>query len=115
MSEVEIASLAGMFTTFISVIIFLIYLITNDKNSIERRAIRLAILSGVASVAAVIGAVVAIYYFVSPVISAFMWFPSIGLAAVAVWHASKLTYRLMGGGKESKDDQECRNGSPGGA
>ncbi len=115
MSEVEIASLAGMFTTFISVIIFLIYLITNDKNSIERRAIRLAILSGVASVAAVIGAVVAIYYFVSPVISAFMWFPSIGLAAVAVWHASKLTYRLMGGGKEPKDGQECRNGSPGGA
>lgn len=103
MSEVEIASLAGMFTTFISVIIFLIYLITNDYRPIERRAIRMAILAGVASVAAVIGAVVAIYYFVSEVIGAFLWFPSIGLAIIAVWHASKHTYRLMGGGITPQD------------
>lgn len=103
MSEVEIASLAGMFTTFISVIIFLIYLITNDDNPIERRAIRLAILAGVASVAAVIGAVVAIYYFVSEVLGAFLWFPAIALTGIAVWHASKITYRLMGGGKSSGD------------
>lgn len=103
MSDVEIASLAGVVVTLVSVIAFFIYLITDDHNPIERRAKRLAILAGVASVAAVVGAVVAIYFFVSEVIGAFLWFPSIGLAVIAVWHASKTTYRLMGGGKPSED------------
>jgi uncharacterized membrane protein (GlpM family) len=104
MSDVDIASLSGMLVTFASMICYLIYLFTNDNNPIERQAIRLAILAGVASVAAVVGTVVAIYYFVSEVISAFLWFPSIALAGIAVWHASKITYRLMGGGRSSEDD-----------
>ena len=104
MTEVEIASLAGIFVTLVSVVIFLTSLITNDYKPIERRAIRMAILAGVTSVVAVIAAVVAIYYFVSPVISAFLWFPSIGLATIAAWHASRLMHRLMGGGGQEPKD-----------
>ncbi len=103
MNDVEIASLAGAFVTLVSVIVLLIFLLTNDYHPIERRAIRMAILAGVAAMAAVGGTVVAIYFFVSEVIGAFLGFPSIGLSGIAVWHACKHTYRLMGGGMNSQD------------
>lgn len=102
MSDVENALLAGMFVSLASMLIFLIFLLTNDYKPIERRAIRMAILAGITAVAAVGGTVVAIYFFVSEVIGAFLGFPSIGLAGIAVWHAFKHTYRLMGGGMDSQ-------------
>lgn len=101
MSEIDIAVLSGLAVTVIPAILYFILLMTEDFSPIERRARRLAILAGVVSAGVIFGTTAIVYFRVSEVIGAFLMYPSMGLTGVAVWHASRITYRKMGGGQES--------------
>lgn len=103
MSEIDIAALSGMAVTIIPAIIYFILLMTKDYSPIERRARRLSILAVVVAAGVIFGTTAAIYFLVSEVIGAFLMYPSVGLTAIAVWHASRITYQKMGGGRESTD------------
>lgn len=98
MTNNDIAWLSGFAITLISAIIMFIMMMTEDYPPIERRARRLAILASVVTSAMILGTTAAVYFLVSELIGNFLMFPSIGLTAIAVWHASKITYRKMGGG-----------------
>lgn len=97
MTNNNIALFSGLVVTLISAATYFILQMTADYNPTERRARRLAILVSVIVSAAIWSVVVAIYSF-SELVGSFLVYPSIGLTAVAVWHASKITYREMGGG-----------------
>lgn len=103
MTNNDIAWLSGLTVTMIPTVIFWILLMTEGYNPIERRARRLAILASVIATAAIWSTTAIMHFFVSELIGNFLMFPSIGLTAVAVWHASRFTYRKMGGGKESQN------------
>lgn len=103
MTDNNIAWFAGLITTMIAVAIYAILLMTRDYSPTERRARRLAILASVIVLVAIWGVTLAIYLFVSELVGNFLAMPSIGVTAVAVWHASTITYRKTGGGKESQD------------
>jgi heme A synthase len=100
MTNNDIALFSGLVVTLISAAVFLILEMTADYSPTERRARRLAILASVVVSAAILGATVAIYNF-SELVGSFLVYPSIGLTAVAVWHASRFTYRALGGGNRS--------------
>lgn len=102
MSSNELAYFMGLLATLLAMSIFILKVATEDYSPVERRARRFAILAGVAALALVVGSELAIYSFVSQVIGAFMAMPSVGLATIAVWHASRMTYRELGGGREKK-------------
>ncbi|WP_018078802.1 hypothetical protein [Thiobacillus denitrificans] len=102
MTNNDIAWLAGLAVTAIPTIIYYILLMTEDYGPIERRARRFAILASFIVFMAIWSVTASIYSFVSELAGIFLMFPSIGLSAVAVWHVSRLTYRKMGGGKESQ-------------
>lgn len=103
MTNNDIAWLSGLAVTMIPTVIYFIVLLTRDYSPIERRARRLAILASVVASAAIWSVTVAIYLFVSGLVGNFLVFPSIGLTALGVWHASRITYRKLGGGTESQD------------
>lgn len=98
MTENNIAWLAGLVTTMISAAIWFVVMVTRDYSPVERRARRAAVIASVTASAAIWGATVTIYSF-SELAGNFLIFPSIVLTAVAVWHASRITYRKMGGGE----------------
>ena len=97
MTNNDIALFSGLVVTLISAAVFFILQMTADYSPTERRARRLAILASVVASAAIWSATVAIYSF-SELVGSFLVYPSIGLTAVAVWHASRITYRELGGG-----------------
>lgn len=103
MSDNNMAWFAGLIITMIAVAIYAILLMTGDCSPIERRARRLAVLASVIVSVAIWGVTLAIYLFISELVGNFLAMPSIGVTAVAIWHASTITYRKMGGGKESQD------------
>lgn len=105
MTDNDIAWLSGLVVTLIPAAVYFILRITEDYSWIERRARRLAILASVIVSAAIWSVTVVVYSFVSELIGNFLMFPSIGLTAVAVWYASWITYRKMGGGKESPSQE----------
>jgi predicted metal-binding membrane protein len=109
----DIAWLAGLAATMIPTAIYVILLVTRDYRPIERRARRFAILASVIASVAIWSVTATVFFLVSELIGNFLMFPSIALTAVAVWHASTITYRKMGGGKESPDSRsgEARAGS----
>lgn len=98
MTNNEIAWLAGLVATMIPGLIWFIALLTQDYSPVERRARRSAIFASVTVAATITSATVAAYS-LSELVGNFLVFPSIGLTAVTVWHASRITYRKMGGGK----------------
>lgn len=104
MTNNDIAWLSGLATTMIPAIIYFILLITADYSPVERRARRLATLAAVIASAGIWSITVAVYFLFSELVGNFLVFPSIGLTAIGVWHASRITYRKLGGGKESQDD-----------
>lgn len=103
MTANDIAWLAGLAATMITAAIWFIVLVTRDYSPVERRARRLAILASVLVSAAIWSVTVTIYSLFSQVVGNFVMFPSIGLTALAIWHASRITYRQMGGGQKSAD------------
>lgn len=111
MTNNDIAWLSGLAVTMTSAAIYFILLVTADYSPIERRARRLAILASVIVSAAIWCVTVAVYSLVSELIGNFLIFPSIGLTGVAVWHVSRITYRKMGGGKESQDSPSQEAGA----
>lgn len=113
MTDNDIAWLSGLAVTLIPMVIYVILLLTRDYSPIERRARRLSILASVIAAVAIWSVTATVFFLVSELVGNFLMFPSIGLTAVAVWHASTITYRKMGGGKESPDTpaQEARAGS----
>lgn len=102
MTNNDIALFSGLIVTLILVCVYIILLLTADLSPIERRARRLAILAAVSASAAIWGATAAVYS-LSELIGSFLIFPSIGLVAIAAWHASSAAYRKMGGGNGSKE------------
>lgn len=98
MNPKDIAFLAGTVTMLVTVVVYMIIMMTSDLNPVERRARHGAILAGVLAGAAVIGCQVALYVYVSEVAGSFMIAPSIGLAGIAIWHSVRLTYRRLRGG-----------------
>lgn len=102
MTNNEIAWFSGLAVTMIPTAIYVVLLITEDYSPAERRARRLAILASVVVSVAIWTVTAAVYSFGSEVVGTFLMFPSIGLSVVAVWHASRITYRKMGGGRESQ-------------
>lgn len=102
MTSNELAFFMGLLATLLAMTILVLKVATEDYSPVERRARRFAILAGVVAAALVVGAEQAIYFNVSQVVGAFMAMPSVGLATIAVWHASRMTYRKLGGGKEKK-------------
>lgn len=104
MTNNEIAFLSGLTVTLIPLIIFFIMMITDEYSPVERRAIRLAILASVVASAAIWGTTAVVYFLISELIGNFLLFPSMGLTAIAVWHASRITYRKMGGGRKSTNN-----------
>lgn len=111
MTNNDIAWLLGLAVTLIPTGIYFILVITADYRPIERRARRLAILASVIVPAAIWSATATVYFFVSELIGNFLMFPSVGLTAVAVWYASRITYQKMGGGKESQDSPSQKAGA----
>lgn len=111
MSEIDIAMLSGLAVTIIPAIIYFILLMTEDYSPIERRARRLAILAGVVSAGVIFGTTAIVHFRVSEMIGAFLMYPSVGLTGIAVWHASRITYRKMVGGRESTDRPSQEEGA----
>lgn len=111
MASNDIAWLAGLITTMISAAIWFIVLVTRDYSAIERRARRAAIIASVTASAAIWGVTVTVYS-ISELMGNFLIFPSIGLTAIAVWHASRITYQKMGGGR-SPDNSTQESGARG--
>jgi membrane-associated HD superfamily phosphohydrolase len=113
MTNNDIAWLSGLIVTLIPAVIYFILQITADYSPLERRARRLAILASVIVAAAILSATATVYSFVSELIGNFLMFPSLGLTAVAIWCASRITYQKTGGGKEShgSSSQEARTRS----
>lgn len=111
MTNNDIAWLSGLIVTMIPAVIYFILLMTEDYSLIERRARRSAILASVIVSAAIWSVTVAVHTLVSELAGNFLVFPSIGLTAVAVWHVSRITYRKMGGGKESQNRLSQEAGS----
>ena len=103
MSPNDFAFFMGTVVLLIGAIIFIVFYATENFNPVERRARRFAVLAAAMSAAAVIGSVVAIYLFVNKVAGSFLAMPSIGIAGVAVWHATWMTYMQLGGGQEKKN------------
>lgn len=103
MNSNDIALLSGMALTLISAVVYFILLMTTEYSPIERRARRLAILASVMVTAVIWSLTVTVYTLVSELAGNFLMFPSIGITAVAVWYASRVTYRKMGGGKGSSE------------
>lgn len=102
MTNNDIAWLAGLAVTVIPAVTYFILLMTADYSPIERRARRMTILVSVIVFLAIWSVTAYVYTFVSELAGNFLMFPSIGLTAVALWHVSRITYRKMGGGKESQ-------------
>lgn len=102
MTQNELAYFMGNVVTLLVMTIIIVKISTENFGPIERRARRFAILAAVVAIAALIGAEVATYLYVSEVIASFMVLPSVGLGFLAVLHATRMTYRWMGGGKEEK-------------
>lgn len=111
MTDNDIAWFSGLVFTLIPAAVYVILLITEDYSPIERKARRLAILASVIVSAAIWSVTAAVYSFVSELIGNFLMFPSVGLNAVAIWYASRITYRKMGGGKESQDSSSQEAGA----
>lgn len=111
MTNNDIAWLSGLIVTLIPAAICFILLITGDYSPIERRARRLAILASIIVLVAIWSTTATVYFLVSELIGNFLTFPSIGLAAVAVWYASRITYRKMGGGRELQDCSSQERGA----
>lgn len=103
MTNNDIAWFAGLVVTLIPALVYFVLLITADYSPIERRARRFAVLASVIVSAAIWSATATVYSFVSQLIGSFLMFPSIGLTAVGIWYASRITYLEMGGGKELQD------------
>lgn len=103
MTDNDIAWISGLAVTMVSVAIYVILLVTADYNPIERKARRLAILASTIVSAAIWAITATVFSLVSELIGNSLIFPSVGLTGVAVWHASRITYGRMGGGKESHD------------
>lgn len=103
MTQIEFAFISGAIATLLVMVVLGIKASTEHFPPVERRARRLATAAAVAAALVVIGAEAILYFFVSEVAAAFMAYPSVALAALAVWHASKITYRKMGGGKQTQD------------
>lgn len=111
MTDNDIAWLSGLVATLVPAAVFVVLLITADYEPIERRARRLAILVSVIVSVAIWSVAAAVYSFVSELIGNFLMFPSVGLNAVAIWYASRFTYRKTGGGKESHDSSSQEAGA----
>lgn len=100
MTDNDIAFFAGIVLTLMLEAVYIILVMTADFSPVERRARRLAILASVAVSAVIWTMTVAVYSLVSELVGSFLIFPSIALTAIGVWHASRITYRKMGGGNE---------------
>lgn len=111
MTENDIAWFAGLVFTMISATIWFIVMVTRDYSPVERRARRAAVIASVTASAAIWGTTVAIYSF-SELAGNFLIIPSIALTGLAVWHAGRITYRKMGGGR-SQDDCIQESGARG--
>lgn len=103
MTQIEFAFLSGAAATLLVMVVLGIKASTEHFPPVERRARRLATAAAVGAALAVVGAEASLYFFVSEVAAAFMAYPSVALAALAVWHTSRIAYRKMGGGKQSQD------------
>lgn len=103
MTQIEFAFFSGAMATLLVMVVLGIKASTEYLPPLERRARRLAIVAAVGAALVVAGAEAILYFFVSEVAGAFMAYPSLALAALAVWRASKITYRKMGGGLGSAD------------
>lgn len=103
MNQIEFAFFSGAMATLLVMAVLVIKVATDHFLPRERRARRFATAAAVGAALAVAGAEAILYFFVSEVAGAFMAYPSLALAALAVWHASRITYRKMGGGRTSTD------------
>lgn len=103
MTQIEFAFVLGAMATLLVMAVLVIKVMTESYPPVERRARRVATAAAVAAALAVIGAEAILYFFVSEVAGAFMAYPSLPFTALAVWYASRITYRKFGGGKESQD------------
>ena len=101
MTQIEFAFFSGAMTTILVMVILGIKASTEHFPPVERRARRLATAAAVAAALAVAGAEAILFFFVSEVAGAFLAYPSLALTALAVWHASRITYKKMGGGGSS--------------
>ncbi len=104
MTQIEFALFSGAMATLLVMAVLVIKVMTEHLPPVERRARRLAIAAGVGAALAVVGAEAILYFYMSEIAGAFMAYPSLALATLAVWHASRITYRKMGGGRESTDN-----------
>lgn len=111
MTDNDIAWFSGLIVTMVPAVIFFILLITSDYEAIERRARRFAILASVLVSATIWSVTTVVFFFVSELVGNFLMFPSVALTAVAVWYASRITYRKMGGGSESQDRPSQETGT----
>ena len=107
MTQIEFAFFAGAMATLLVMAVLVIKVATDHFLPRERRARRFATAAAIGAALAVIGAEAILYFFVSEIAGAFLAYPSLALTVLAVWHASRITYRKMGGG------QERHNGSLG--
>ena len=100
MTQIELAFFAGAMATLLVMAVLVIKVATDHFLPRERRARRFATAAAIGAALAVIGAEAILYFFVSEIAGAFLAYPSLALTALAVWHASRTTYRKMGGGQE---------------
>jgi cytochrome bd-type quinol oxidase subunit 2 len=103
MTQIELALFSGAMATLFVMMVLLIKVATEGFPPVERRARRFATAAAISAALAVIGSEAILYFFVSEVAGAFMAYPSLALTALAVWHASRITYRELGGGRECKN------------
>ncbi len=104
MTQIEFAFFSGAMATLLVMVVLAIMASTEYLPPVERRARRLAIAAAVGAALALAGAEAILYFFVSEIAGAFMAYPSLALAVLTVWHASRITYRKMGGGQESMNN-----------
>ncbi len=104
MTQIEFAFFSGAMATLLVIAVLGVKIATEYLPPVERRARRLAIAAAVGAALAVAGAEAFLYFFVSEIAGAFMAYPSLALAALTVWPASRITYRKIGGGQESMNN-----------
>lgn len=102
MTSNEFAFFMGLLATLLALTTLMLKVVTEDYSPVERRTLRFTILAGAVAAALVVGAELALYFYVSQVIGAFMAMPSVGLATIAIWYAARMTYQKLGDGKEKK-------------
>ena len=93
----------GMLTTFVVILAWLAWFLTEDNPPVKRRALRIGITVGVLIACLIAGAEWWLFNYAYAPVGGFMLLPSVVMGALAAWLAGRATFRALGGNLEDEN------------